>query len=230
MKRYIQVVSIFLVLISSLGVCQEGPKRATDLFPKNFVKQKNIEVVEGVGGEEQSPTLGTPKPKVEDLNSLKTKLDKLNPKVKTGELGDLTGDDSNIVKAISVGALISVADKKHAKDHIHELNEFNLQKKIPISKISLIGPPEESINAYQRLFKLGFSLDKNDQHESALILSNQQFLPNVPDIYSGVEYSPTWIIDTEFGLILVEGEQRPLQSYFDDKGNFKLGKIKLSRE
>jgi hypothetical protein len=229
MKQHISVISIVYLLVSifSAGVCQEGAQRATDLFPKDFVRHKDAQQPENLSGNSFAENT----PIVERSNSSDfVDSNSAGAKITTSSLDELSGDDSNVVKALSVGALISIADPKHAKKHIHELNEFNTQKKVPISKVYLVGPPEKSIEVYAGLYRSGFSPNKEDQHESALLLTNQQYLPNVPDTYSGVEYSPTWIVDTEFGVILVEGEQRKLMSYFDDQGNFKLGKIKLSRE
>jgi hypothetical protein len=225
MRVYIHLISMICLLISSAGVCQEGVQRPNDLFPRDFVRKK--------GTEAEVPS--NPVSKVAPIAgpSASSKLPESNSgtgKVRTGNLDELGGDDSNVVKVLSVGALLSISEPEHTKNHIRQLAEFNNQKKVPISKVYLVGPPEKSVEVYARLYRAGFSPNQEDQHESALLLSNQQYLPNVPDAYAGVEYSPTWIIDTEFGMILVEGEQKKLASYFDDKGNFKLGKIKISQE
>lgn len=229
MKVYIHLIVITFLLMSSAGVCQEGAQRATDLFPKDFVRQRGVEERGGASGSLFSQIT----PTAEQSTSSKSGASILaenDRKVRVGNPDELNGDDSNVVKVLSVGALISISDAEHTRSHFHELAEFNTQKKVPISKVYLVGPPEKSVEVYAALYRAGFSQDKKEQHESALLLTNQQYLPNVPDTYIGVEYSPTWIIDSEMGMILVEGEQKKLASYFDDKGNFILGKIRLVRE
>lgn len=234
MKEQLRILFVFMLVYYSIGFCQESPRRATDIFPKDFVRHR--ETIESKAEFENQTTkehgMGfAPEAVISNkANSDSTKdLQKLAG-VKVIDPGLFDGDNSNVVAVRSVGVLLKGDEIDHVKKHTRELQEFNSATKIPVSTVYLIGGIERAMDPIVNLINLGFSEKREEQYESALILTNTRYLPNVPKEYVGVEYSPTWLLDTEFGLILVEGDQRKLKSYFDEKGNFKLGKIKLARE
>jgi hypothetical protein len=237
MKKQYQILVFLFFINGSGGFCQEGPKKATELFPKDFVRNRES-TISDVEFENSTTKSSGSDFSSEDLFRNRLSADSTNEQKKSATLGgikvtetsEFDGDDLNVVAVRSVGVILNSDDSEHVKTHSQELQEFNSKMNIPVSKVYLIGATDKFMEPFSRLIKLGFSAKKEEQYESALVLSNISYLPNVPNEYEGVEYSPTWLLDTEYGLILVEGEQKKLKSYFDDKGNFKLGKIKLVRE
>lgn len=52
-------------------------------------------------------------------------------------------------------------------------------------------------------------------------------LPWLPDAYAFLKYSPTYIVNTEYGSIVVEGTGKPFSHYFNKEGMFDLGTMKM---
>lgn len=54
-----------------------------------------------------------------------------------------------------------------------------------------------------------------------------RIVPYLPDEYAFLEHSPTYVVHTKHGTILLEGQKKDLKTYFDKKGNFKIGPYKM---
>ncbi len=52
-------------------------------------------------------------------------------------------------------------------------------------------------------------------------------LPWLPDAYAFLKLSPTYIVNTEYGSIVVEGTGKPFSHYFNKEGLFDLGTKKM---
>jgi hypothetical protein len=224
---YKKVLITVFITWPFLVFAQAGQRRATDLFPHDYVKQRGSDNKVGEIKYDLSDSSGADSKGQEVKVSGDKKEKNLVPSVSDNEL---IGDESNVVSVHSIGLIINGDDKEHVERNLDSLNLFNINTNVPVSKIYFIAHPNKILDVFSRLYKLGFSLNEQERHESALIMLNQHYMPNLPEQFSHIEYSPTWILDTEFGLIFLEGAKQEIRKYFNEKGQFKLGRIKLTRE
>jgi hypothetical protein len=221
MKLLYKLSKIFLLLLVLQSVTLAQPKKAQEVFPKDYVKQWN-------SPNNQKKTKTLQDDKSSNLKTADNKKTKKNYET-INEPDALITDEKNVIDVTSLGAAIWIGDKVHAKLNLESLAELATYMKMPLSTVFLVGPHKDLFDLTSYLVNISFDKDVAKQAESARILMAQRYMANLPEELSHIKISPTWIIDTKLGLIVLEGTSFPLKSYFNSQGKFKLGKFKIDQ-
>jgi hypothetical protein len=115
----------------------------------------------------------------------------------------------------AVGVLVNGLDTAHLLDVMTELSDLAIQKKVRVGRVLAICKPE---NLMLMAMRLG-ALDPTGRRGME-VLRFLEGAEELPEQYRGViTRSPTWVVETEKGEILLEGT-RGVERYFTQTGNF----------
>jgi len=123
---------------------------------------------------------------------------------------DKAGPKEESVKVFAIGAILNSTEPTHYKDSLQELSEIALKFDLALSEIFTIGDIRHiqlDPGTNMKLLARGGTIGVHSE---------------VPKKYP-VKLSPTWIVKTEKGEVLLEAAG-PLNKYFNDKGEFLLNK------
>lgn len=139
---------------------------------------------------------------------------------KKKELFDqMDGTDKEIYKVISVGAVINGVNKKHLEEYVQRFQELIKDRDFPVGKLKIVGPPEHIGKFYQYL-----EANPTEENLTKLFqgLLNTEMALEVPAELN-ISSSPTWVIQTDKGTVLLEGYKDP-RKFFNKKGELALPK------
>ena len=186
-----RITLILIFLIASECLAQPKDFYEQD-FPKSPLDTKSIP---------SSDNDDLDSSKIQKQDTLKTKKQKKSKKEKiTASIMEVSG-----TKIKSIGVIVAGEDTKHLEETFLTLKKTASEKKLPIGEITAWG---------------GFP-EKIDEHlMTAMVIMGAQLKVALDpaDTYS-ITQSPTWVLETKDGVVLLEGIDRA-DRYINSKGEF----------
>lgn len=193
-----------LMLVSNLGVAQDLPK-PRDFYQKDYAEGPLAGSTiphKGSSRSEETPgSSATPRaPMIENSDS---EMDSARESILDEDAG---------LAVLEVGAILNSDDAEHYRDVLLELADVAREHDFKIGRIETIGD----------MRNLGQHLP-----ESLKLLARGATIhakSRPPEKYKNIKKSPTWIVRTDQGEVLLEGV-RPLARVFSRKGKLIFERI-----
>lgn len=203
-------------IIVFILVCPALPVYSQDVSPKNFYKR---DFAGSTFDSVQNPSKRRDKTKP----SVKETIDQLAEEKEDSKFQELTGpevqsaaaeedlsyEEAEGIKALSISLIVNSDDREHYFKALKELLEVSKLRKIDTGAVMALG------NHQQKLFQ---DIKYRELHIEVLKQKGRFSYPKeMPDQYKTVKLSPTWVVQTEKGRIILEAPGR-LRKFFNKKG------------
>ena len=216
------LISVLILCLSAVGSAYAQDGRAKDFFSKGFAaqggvgKKSDFFLKKDFAARPQTTGNTTSSGGRDDPNNSVVDAHKQTQPQSGMEMPT----DSEAPKIEAIGMVIAGNAPAHLNQHLKDLIEFSQSRKIPVGTVYALG--------------LNRSMNSLDQDNlSSLTKSGGSFQPvwTLPE-HLPVTRSPSWILETDQGLVLLEGV--PLLRYvtpngkYADKGNGFTPKVHSS--
>lgn len=131
------------------------------------------------------------------------------------EQEDVFGDQRG-TPVVWVGAILESSDSQHLKENLEELTSLSTRFDWMLGPVLIIGVPDKKIVAPYVL--------KISARSGVL-----QLRPEIPEKYKAVKQSPTWIVQTAKGQVLLEAVGN-IKKFFNKKGELLIEKNPIKSE
>ena len=185
-------LAVLLLAVSAPARAEESP---TNFFPKNYVQggeAKRDQFFDWKSSEDQKGDRIRPQ-----RDSLIAPKGAEKPRVEPPQVG---GE-----KVQTIGVALHGSDKRHAMKHLKQLLELSYSSGISIGTIAIIGD--------------GSVLQDNIYLAALLQRGAVISVDETPPEQYKIQYSPTWLLETDKGLILLEAVASP-EGYLNARGEF----------
>lgn len=206
--RKLSLTGVFLVISGAL-VCPAAAQEKNPFFQKDFAKspleEKKPQLVPTALAvmTVEATAAAAEAPPAEDLAAITAKVEALQKGDPT-KAPDLTALEKTH-KVLAIGGIVNALDKAHLQEKMKELAEVAERFDFDIGKIWAVGTIPNITQTEEMLFLVA----RNGVVEAA---------EEAPARYK-VKLSPTWIVRTPEGEILLEGTG-PLAQHFNLRGEF----------
>lgn len=182
------------MLLSASAFAEPNMPSPKDMYQKDYVT--------GPGNDEEQRS--DPSASSQKVPNGKKPSTPKTPSKATGQTGAVQNSRTSGTPIQSIGVILNGLDRKHFDQYLEELADVLKERKLPLGELYLIGTGRAYSSAEKDDYLRKWSLPLN-------------FIHSPPKPYDKVSRSPTWIIQTAQGRILLEGLTN-LSRYVNDRG------------
>ncbi|HMO01455.1 MAG TPA: hypothetical protein PKD37_04850 [Oligoflexia bacterium] len=214
---FFTVILSFLLLGIEDLFCQ--PKDPKKFYPQDYVNdplsKRDVKLKEGSNKsktiEKKDSALTSDSREAENIIDFSNYFDQQqNREEEKQEEGSLVQQAGDKKKVLAVGLIVNSLDKEHLRLVLSDLVEAAVSNDLTIGDVYAIG-------------NIGNLISLRESSQLAAREGWIRAVSEVPPKYAAVKTSPTYIIHTPEGEILIEGLiKRPLKALFDGAGNISL--------
>lgn len=223
------VVAVICSVVFTSGVRAQEKKK--ELFPENYstTHMKDSKVISEAKRKpvsEKESFQASEKVKEEGVFGEKKPLFQERDSTESSPGGNGEDFQGEAIDVYFVSAIVSGTDELHLKDSIEQIEELVKIHKIPVKDTWVVGEGLVVTKHLQKLYSIQYTPDslevltRNGMLAQFLIGKSLRIEKEIPPEYAMVDTSPTWIIGTKQGTVILEAVGRPLSAYFNKKGQF----------
>lgn len=127
------------------------------------------------------------------------------PPASTATAAPIAGDGERI---LSLSLLVAAHDPEHFAKVYQEYLDNSQRLKLPVRDVFLIGDPQPIFNTK--------ALSRFEEHAIKPVI---RYADSVPEPFRNAHSSPTLVVETRAGVVLLEG-YRSLLEFFNERGEF----------
>ncbi|MCB0336760.1 MAG: hypothetical protein KDD62_10660 [Bdellovibrionales bacterium] len=122
---------------------------------------------------------------------------------------EVTAVTNQLVKVRSIGMILNCMDDRHFLDSVNSFKNTALQHDFPIATVICHGR-----------FGLGYKSANKELVALIMLGAHVQTRYELPEPYSQLRMSPTWIVETDEGENWLEATGKSFDQYFTPRGQF----------
>jgi hypothetical protein len=232
------ILLVTLYTFSNISFLYAEDKSPKDFFSKDYSTQssnkgmlekkstpsyKDSEVKKNIYGNTKNP----------DQDDMEQKFDLLRPEPaqdfsnQGAELRSQLSTATSGVQILAIGAVLKADDEEHLFKHLKELYGVASATNLPLSPVYFVGEAYACLKSQGRIITAPYDASNKafTAEEVATLAPAIGVVNKLPQFISAVSSSPSWIIETQNGMIILEGTHKSLAEYVNAKGQFTASDI-----